>query len=200
MRKVRSWSNISRRKSSGNEEDTFFELCCAGVPTGLRQPKNAVHTPGSFSRPEFLNKGAEPQTVKQCAVHAAAASLVRESGALHGARANAGFDVLLEDSCLDGVSGNLQVGAGVAPSRCALVAETDRLHVMLESGGAGAVSSGDRPAVVAAGVSRHPHGACAGAPAWQVRSACVNVLLEPVCSGQVVLLQELLPAVWVACA
>ena len=90
---------------------------------------------------------------------------------------NAGFDVPLEDSCLDGVSGNLQVGAGVAPSRCALVAETDRLHVMLESGGAGAVSSGDRPAVVAAGVSLHRHGASAGAPAWQVRSACVNVRL-----------------------
>ena len=34
---------------------------------------------------------------------------------------------------------------------------------MLLSGGAGAVSSGDRPAVVAAGVSRHPHGASAGA-------------------------------------
>ena len=113
--------------------------------------------------------------MKQCALHTAAASLVRESGVLHGVRANAGFDVPLEDSCLDGVSGNLQVGAGVAPSRCALVAETDRLQVMLESGGAGAVSSGDRPAVVAAGVSRHPHGASAGAPAWQVRSACVNV-------------------------
>ena len=56
----------------------------------------------------------------------------------------------------------------------ALVAETDRLQVMLESGGAGAVSSCDRPAVVAAGVSRHPHGASAGPPAWQ-RSACVNV-------------------------
>ena len=70
--------------------------------------------------------------MKQCALHTAAASLVRESGVLHGVRANAGFDVPLEDSCVDGVSGNLQVDAGVAPSGCALVAETDRLHAMLE--------------------------------------------------------------------
>ena len=40
---------------------------------------------------------------------------------------------------------------------------------------AGAVSAGGRPAVAAAGVSRHPDGDSAGAPAWQVRSACVNV-------------------------
>ena len=56
MYKVRSWGNISRRKSSGNEEDTFFQLCCAG-PNILKAAKNAVHTPGSFSQPEFLNKG-----------------------------------------------------------------------------------------------------------------------------------------------
>ena len=56
MSKVRSWCNISRRKSSGNEEDTFFQLCCAG-PNMFKAAKNAVHTPGSFSRPEFLNKG-----------------------------------------------------------------------------------------------------------------------------------------------
>ena len=31
MHKARSWGNISRRKSSGNEEDTFFQLCCAGL-------------------------------------------------------------------------------------------------------------------------------------------------------------------------
>ena len=74
-------------------------------------------------------------------MHTAAASLVRESGVLHGVRANAGFDVPLEDSvCLDGVSGNLQVDAGAAPSRrvphCgqrdSAFCETDRLHEMLE--------------------------------------------------------------------
>ena len=75
MHKVRSWRNISRRKSSGNEEDILFELCCAG-PNRFKATKNAVHTPGSLSQPEFLNKGAEPQTVKQCASHAIAASLV----------------------------------------------------------------------------------------------------------------------------
>ena len=112
--KAHSLGNLYRRKSSGNEEDPFFQLCCAG-PNRFKAAKNAVHTPGSFSRPEFLNKGAEPQIVKQCALHTAAASLVRESGVLHGVRANAGFDVPLEDSCLDGVSGNLQVGAGAAP-------------------------------------------------------------------------------------
>ena len=118
MYKVRSWGNISRRKSSGNEEDTFFStvLC-----RSQKAAKNAVHTPGSFSRPEFLNKGTEPQTVKQCALHTVAASLVRESGALHGVRANAGFDVPLEDSvCLDDVSGNLQLRPpAVSPVRTA---------------------------------------------------------------------------------
>ena len=44
-----------------------FLNCVVQIPTGLRQPKNAVHTLDPFSRPEFLNKGAEPQTVKQCA-------------------------------------------------------------------------------------------------------------------------------------
>ena len=93
----------------------------------------------------------------------AAASLVRESGVLHGVRVNAGFDVLLEVSCLDDVSGNLQVDAGVAPSRCvpqcgqrdsafcetvrlptvlecsaasSFAAETDQLHTESESCGA----------------------------------------------------------------
>ena len=75
-------------------------------------------------------------------MHTAAASLVRESGVLHCVRANAGFDVPLEDSvCLDGVSGNLQVDAGVAPSRCvpqcgqrdSALCETDRLHEVLDS-------------------------------------------------------------------
>ena len=75
MHKVRSWGKISRRKSSGNEEDILFELCCAG-PNRFKAAKNAVHTPGSFSRPVFLNKGAEPQTVKQCVSRAVAASLV----------------------------------------------------------------------------------------------------------------------------
>ena len=57
--------------------------------------------------------------MKQCALLAVAASLVRESGGLHGVRANAGFDVPLDDSvCLDGVSGILQVGAGALSSRC----------------------------------------------------------------------------------
>ena len=79
--------------------------------------------------------------MKQCALHTAAASLVRESGVLHGVRANAGFDVPLEDSCLDGVSGNLQVDAGVgAPryvpqcgQRDSVVCETERLHIVLEN-------------------------------------------------------------------
>ena len=53
--------------------------------------------------------------MKQCALHTAAASLVRESGVLHGVRVNAGFDVPLEGSCFDGVSGNLQVGAALRP-------------------------------------------------------------------------------------
>ena len=202
MHKARSLGNFFRRKSSGNEEDTFFQLCCAG-PNRFKAAKNAAHTPGSFSRPEFLNKGAEPQPVTQCALHTAAALLVRESDVLHGVRANAGFDVPLEDFCLDGVSGNLQVNADAA------LCETDRLHAMSESDGAGAVSSGDRSAIasadvsrhlhgasagatswpvrsgagssgdrlaaIAAGFSRHLHGASAGAPAWLVRSACVNV-------------------------
>ena len=69
--------------------------------------------------------GAEPQTVKQCALHAVAASLVLESGALHGARANAGFDLPLDDSvCLDGVSGILQVDAGALPPRCVARADS----------------------------------------------------------------------------
>ena len=56
--------------------------------------------------------------MKQCALHAVAASLVRESGALHGARSNAGFDVPLDDSvCFDGVSGIMQVDAGTAGQR-----------------------------------------------------------------------------------
>ena len=87
--------------------------------------------------------------MKQCALHAVAASLVRESGALHGVRANAGFDVPLVDSvCLDGVPGFLQVGAGAMPSRCVPqcgqrdsdqtagvdgdFCETDRLHAVSE--------------------------------------------------------------------
>ena len=80
--------------------------------------------------------------MKQCALHTAAALLVRESGVLHGVRANAGFDVPLEDSVfLDGVSGNLQVDAGAAPARCvpqsgqrdSAFCETDRLHEVLET-------------------------------------------------------------------
>ena len=88
--------------------------------------------------------GAEPQTVKQCALHAVTASLVRKSVALHGAR------VPLRDSvCFDRVSGFLQVGAGATPSRCVPpcgqrdsdqtadvdgeFCETDRLHEVLES-------------------------------------------------------------------
>ena len=86
IHKVRSWR-------------FFFELCCAG-PNKFKAAKNAAHAPGSFSQPEFLKMGAEPQTVKQSALHAVAASLVRESGALHSARANAGFDVPLGDSVL----------------------------------------------------------------------------------------------------
>ena len=140
MHNSRSWGDISRRKSSGNEEDTFFQLWCAG-PNRFKAAKNAVHTSGSFSRPEFLNKGAEPQTVKQCIFHTAAASLVRESGVLPGVRAGAGFGVPLEDSCLDGLSGNLQIATGVAPSRCvpqrrqrdSALCETERLHIVSEN-------------------------------------------------------------------
>ena len=104
----------------------FFELCSAG-PNRFKAAQNAAHTPGSFSQPEFLKKGAEPQTVKQCALRAVAASLVRESGALHGAGANAGFDVPLDDSvCLDGVSGILEVDGGALPSRCVGQRDSDQ--------------------------------------------------------------------------
>ena len=72
MYKVCSWGNISRRKISGNEEDTFFELRFAG-PNRFKAAQNATHTPGSFSWPEFSNNGAEPQTATQC-LHAVAAS------------------------------------------------------------------------------------------------------------------------------
>ena len=119
---VRSLGNMSRRKSSGNEEDTFFELCCAG-PNRCKADKHAAHTPGSFSRPEFLTKGAEPQTVKQCALHAVPASLVR-------------FDVPFEYSvCLDDVSGTLQVDAGALPcvGQRDEFHETERLHAVSES-------------------------------------------------------------------
>ena len=77
-------------------------------------------------------------------MHAIAASLVRESGAFHGVRANAGFGVPLEDSVCFDVSGFLQVGAGASTSRCVPpcgqrdsdqtadvdgeFCETDRLH------------------------------------------------------------------------
>ena len=95
-------------------------------------------------------------------MNAVAASLVRESGALHGARANAGFDVPLVDSvCLDDVSGFLQVGAGATPSRCVPLCgqrdsdqtadvggefcETDRLHEVLETKAASSlVAESDR--------------------------------------------------------
>ena len=120
---VRSLGNISRRKSSGNEEDTFFELCCAG-PNRCKSYKDAAHTPGSFSRPEFLTKGAQPQTVKQCALHAVAASLVR-------------FDLPFDYSvcCLDDVSGTLQVDAGALPcvGQRDDFHETERLHAVSES-------------------------------------------------------------------
>ena len=65
----------------------------------------------------------------QCALHTAAASLVRESDVLHGVRANAGFDVPLEDSCLGGVSGNLQDTAQRDSACC----ETDLLREVLET-------------------------------------------------------------------
>ena len=67
--------------------------------------------------------------MKQCALHTAAASLVRESCVLHGVRANAGFDVPLDDSCLDDVSGNLQVDAQRDSACC----ETDLLREVLET-------------------------------------------------------------------
>ena len=71
-------------KAQETKKTPFLKLCCAG-PNRFKAAKNAVHAP------EFFNKGSEPQTVKQCALHAVTASLVRESGALHGARVNAGF-------------------------------------------------------------------------------------------------------------
>ena len=111
---VRRWCNISRRKSSGNDEDTFFELCCAG-PNRFKAVKNAAHSPGSFSQPEFLEKGAEPQTVEQCALHAVAATLVPEFGVPHDAREDAGFDSLL--GC---VGADVPLGASATPSRCVL--------------------------------------------------------------------------------
>ena len=55
--------------------------------------------------------------MKQCALYAVVASLVRESGALHGVRVHAGFDLPLDSVCLDGVPEILQVGAGATPSR-----------------------------------------------------------------------------------
>ena len=139
--------NIYRRKSSGNEEDPFFNFVVQ-VPNRFKAAKNAAHTPGSFSRPEFLNKGAEPQTVTQCASHTAAVSLVRECDVLHGVRANVGSDVCLGAVSL--VPGNLQVNAD------AVLRETDRLPVMSENGGAGA----------SANVSRRLDGASAGANSW----------------------------------
>ena len=66
--------------------------------------------------------------MKLCALHTAAASLVRESCALHGVRANAGFDVPLGDSCFGDVSGNLQVDTQRDSACC----ETDLLREMLE--------------------------------------------------------------------
>ena len=79
------------------------------VPTGLRQPK-------TLPTPLDLFPGL--------------------SGALHGARANAGFDVPLDYSvCLDDVSGILQVDAAL-PSRCVgrrdEFHETERLHAVSE--------------------------------------------------------------------
>ena len=75
------------------------------------------------------------------------ASLVRESGALHGACANADFDVPLVDSvCLDGVPGLLQVGASALPSRCVgqrdEFRESDRLLAVSENLAEPGVSGG----------------------------------------------------------
>ena len=56
MCKVRSWGNIFDAKAQETKKTPFFN-CVVQVPTGSRQPKDAVHTPGSFSWPEFLNKG-----------------------------------------------------------------------------------------------------------------------------------------------
>ena len=78
---------------------TPFLNCVVQVPTGLRQTKTLPTPLDLFPGLSFSQKGAEPQTVKQCALHAVAASLVRESGAIHGARANAGFHVPLDPVC-----------------------------------------------------------------------------------------------------
>ena len=116
---MRRWGNISRRKSSGHEENTFFELCCAG-PNSKKAVKNAAQSPGPLSQTEFLDKGAEPQTVEQCASHAVVATLVREFGVPHDARENAAFDVSSGCVGADVSSGApLRVlGASVTPSRC----------------------------------------------------------------------------------
>ena len=134
MHKVRSCGNISRRKTSGNNEDTFFELCCAG-PNIFKAVKNAAHT-GSFSQPEFLKKDAEPQTVKQCALHPVAASVRVWCPSTVLARL-----LPLEDPvCFDGVSGILSAGRcrcsappAVSPRADSGTAETDRLHEVLET-------------------------------------------------------------------
>ena len=136
--------------------------------------------------------------MEQCAPHAAAATLVRESGDLYDDRdsLSAGAQARVADISSGAPLRALGAQSGAKPSRCvpkcgerdgaqtadmdgelplphrlkavsSLVAETDRLHAMLESGG--------RPAVVVAGVSRHPDGDSAGAPEWQLRGACVNV-------------------------
>ena len=130
--------NLYRRKSSGNEEDPFFQPCCAG-PNRFKTAKNAAHTPGSFSRPEFLNKGAEPQTVKQYVPYIAAVSLERGCDELHGDRAHVCSDVSV-------VPGNLQVDADAARF------VSDRMPSVSESGGA----------VASANVSWHHHDASAG--------------------------------------
>ena len=99
---VRRWGTISRCKSSGNEEDTFFEPCCAG-PYRFQGRQNLAQSPGcwqSSSQPEFLREDDEPQTVEQHAplvvarrwdagaavppYAGAAATLVRESDGPHG--------------------------------------------------------------------------------------------------------------------
>ena len=67
---------IFRDAKAQETKKTSFLNCVAQVRTGLRLQKKVVHTPGSFSRPEFLIKGAEPQTVKQRVSRAVAASLV----------------------------------------------------------------------------------------------------------------------------
>ena len=117
--RLRRWGNIfSTPKLRKRRRHLFFELRCAG-PNRFKAVKNAAQSPGSFSRSEFLEREAEPQTVEQCAPHAAVAAL-RESGAFHNARANAGFDVPFGDSvCFDGVSGFLQALPLCPPVRTA---------------------------------------------------------------------------------